>query len=118
MNEKGVKQYIISASEKQTIVSQMSTYNIESYFDDIISPSDGYAIGKIGLAKQWVAKLGIDSLNTIMIGDTLHDYETARAIGIDCAPINCGHQNLSNIKSNERLKIINRPIDLKNIVFE
>ena len=88
-----IKQYVLSASKKM-IFDQMSVYGIWELFEDVIAPQDGYALGKIELAKQCMSKQNISASNIIMVGDTLHDFETAEAIGIDCALVDKGHQDL------------------------
>lgn len=117
LRENGVKQYILSASEKQTIISQMDRYDIKYYFDDVISQIDGYATGKIELAKDWIEQCKVNPLDVLMIGDTLHDYETAKAIGVNCILVNCGHQNLANIQNDDSLTVIERICELKEILF-
>lgn len=95
LNQKQIKQYILSASDRRMVLDQISAYGIRHFFEDIIAPQDGYALGKVELAKQWMSDKNIPSSNVIMIGDTLHDYETAKAIKVDCALVNKGHEDLS-----------------------
>ena len=113
----GVKQYILSASDKIMIFDQISMYGIQDYFEDIIAPHDGYASGKIELAKQWMSNQNISTSNVILIGDTIHDYETAKAIGIDCALIDSGHQDLNVFKYDSNLMIFNNIDEMRCHIF-
>ena len=106
MNKLGknqIKQYVLSASDKKMVFDQMSVYGIRELFEDVIAPQDGYALGKIELAKQWMSKQNISASKIVMIGDTLHDFETAEAIGIDCALIDMGHQDLKVFMHNSNI---------------
>ena len=106
MNKLGknqIKQYVLSASDKKMVFDQMSVYGIRELFEDVIAPQDGYALGKIELAKQWMSKQNISASKIVMIGDTLHDFETAEAIGIDCALIDRGHQDLKVFMHNSNI---------------
>jgi len=47
-------------------------------------------------------------IDALLIGDTVHDYEVAKALGVDCVLIPNGHQ------SREKLLLCNVPI-LDNI---
>ena len=42
-------------------------------------------------ALSWLKQNGIDPKTAVFIGDTLHDLETARAIGCDCILTSRGH---------------------------
>ncbi len=102
-----IKQYVLSASNKKMVFDQMSVYGIRELFEDVIAPQDGYALGKIELAKQWMSKQNISASNIIMVGDTLHDFETAEAIGIDCALVDKGHQDLKKLYHGLNVRIYN-----------
>lgn len=117
LKENHIKQYILSASNKRMVIDQSSTYGIRDLFEDVIAPQDGYALGKVDLARQWISARNISASNIIMIGDTLHDFETARAINVDCALVNKGHQNLSALVCEPGLMIINSICELTDAVF-
>ena len=34
----------------------------------------------------------INKNEAMFVGDTLHDYEVARAMGVGCVLVSCGHQ--------------------------
>lgn len=117
LEKKQIKQYILSASDKRMVFNQMSAYGVQKFFEDVIAPQDGYALGKIELAKQWMSKQNISTSNIIMIGDTLHDFETAEAIGIDCALVDRGHQDLIAFKRDSKIRVYDDIYDLKDSVF-
>ena len=107
LEQKQIKQYILSASDRDMVFAQMSAHGVQNFFEDVIAPQDGYALGKIELAKQWMSKHNISPSSIIMIGDTFHDFETAKAIGIDCVLIDMGHQDLTKIPTNYDVMIYN-----------
>ena len=95
INNKGITQIILSASEIDNLLSQVNVFNIRHYFHDILGLSDIYARSKIDIGKRYIEehKPG----RAILIGDTIHDYEVASALGVDCILIANGHQNKDNI---------------------
>ena len=113
LKKNNVNQYILSASNKEMIFDQLSLYGIQDYFEDIIAPYDGYALGKIELAKQWISNHKISVSSVIMIGDTFHDYETAKAINIDCVLVDKGHQNLKSVIHNPNFSVYNDIVELQ-----
>lgn len=112
-----IKQYVLSASDKRMVFDQMSAYGIGELFEDVIAPQDGYALGKIELAKQWMSKQNISASNIIMIGDTLHDFETAETIGINCALVDMGHQDLKAFKHDSNIIVYGNIDKLAKDVF-
>ena len=87
----GLRQVILSASEINNLRSQMEVFDIERYFDDILGISDIYAGSKVSIGQKYIARNNID--NAVIIGDTVHDYEVAQALGADCILIANGHQH-------------------------
>ena len=65
---------------------------------------DHYANGKLSAGVELLNKTTIPKGDTIMIGDTLHDAEVAKELGIDCVLIASGHQ------SKQRLLSANVPV--------
>ena len=61
-------------------------------FDEVLGLHDVYAVSKVQLAKDYLAKSGVDSADAVFLGDTNHDAEVARAIGCRCFLIAGGHQ--------------------------
>ena len=54
--------------------------------------SDFYAQGKIENGKALVGEINAPANQIVLIGDTIHDYEVAQAIGVDCILFSGGHQ--------------------------
>ncbi|MDR2569759.1 MAG: HAD family hydrolase, partial [Oscillospiraceae bacterium] len=78
------------------------------YFDELLGLSDIYAKSKIDIGLDYLSRKNAEK--AILIGDTIHDYEVASALGIDCVLIPNGHQ------SREMLFSCNVPI-LDDISF-
>lgn len=87
----GVKQYILSATEREMLRGQLDDLGITKYFDEVLGLDNIHAESKVALGK----KLGerIDMTKALMIGDTVHDYETAVSMGCDIVLVEGGHQS-------------------------
>lgn len=85
----GRKQYLLSTTEKGMLLNQLKRLNIYDLFDEIIGTGDIYAHSKIQAAKRWSE--GRCLKDTLLIGDTYHDYETAAALGVDFSAVTYGH---------------------------
>ena len=57
-----------------------------------------YAHSKTELGRAWVAELGIPAGDILLIGDTLHDLEVARELGVDCVLVAAGHHPADRLR--------------------
>ncbi len=105
-----VPQYVLSASEKILLLSELKKYSISDYFNDVIALDNIYAKGKIELAQEWFARNPLEG-RKILIGDMPHDFEVASALGMDCALICGGHS------TREKLEKLGAPVfnDIKEV---
>lgn len=91
LSKAGFKQVIISATEQKMLLSQVARYGIGGYFDSVLGTDNKLGQSKVRTALSWLDGNGIDPKTAVFIGDTLHDLETARAIGCDCILTSRGH---------------------------
>lgn len=89
--DKGIDQYILSASEKTSLAYQVNQKGISPFFQAIVGNDDFSVIGKIDKARLLAKELG-DTKNILFIGDLHHDAEVASAMGADCVLYANGHQ--------------------------
>lgn len=93
LRSKGKKQYILSALFEHDLKRIIEHFELAGYFAAVRGLSDQYANSKIDLGKRLVKECGVDPARTLMIGDTLHDLDTARQLGIDCVLVAAGHNS-------------------------
>lgn len=96
---KGIRQIILSASEKSGLSQWLKDVNIFNYFDDIIGLNNIYAKGKVDIALDWLEKNPVDLSKAVMIGDTTHDAKVAKAMGCDCILIARGHNSIDDLSA-------------------
>ena len=102
IKEQGIKQIILSATEQQMLIEQIRSLEIEGYFEEILGLDNIHAGSKLSLAYDWRARH--HDARVLLIGDTDHDAQTARALGADCVLVCRGHQ------SREHLETIGCPV--------
>lgn len=90
-HEKGYQNILLSASSKVELHKQLKELGIEEYFDDVLGIDNIYAESKTQIALDWISDK--DPEECLMIGDTLHDLETAREMGVRCILVAKGHQS-------------------------
>ncbi len=113
----GLRQTIVSACETTALRKQVASFGLTRFFDGIFGAGDGYGGGKIEVARAWLAQTGSADTDAIFVGDTLHDCETACAIG--CRPVLFagGHQSRSRLESSGE-QVIDRLEELDSIIFK
>jgi phosphoglycolate phosphatase len=88
----GVRQGILSAYHHGMLTKALAGFGVSVPLDPILGLDDFHADGKEDLGLRWVESSGLDRSGVILIGDTLHDRDVARAMGIRCALVCRGHQ--------------------------
>lgn len=90
-HELGNKNILLSASSLDELKIQLKELKIDSYFDEVLGIDNIYAGSKINIGLNWI--IDKDPNDCIFIGDTLHDLDTANAMGIkNCYLVAKGHQ--------------------------
>ena len=92
----GISQHILSAYPEESLNRMVKITGIENYFSHIVGLDHIYATGKTDLGLKLVKQLNTDG-KILFIGDTVHDFEVAQAIGADCILISNGHQAESKL---------------------
>jgi phosphoglycolate phosphatase len=96
---KGIANILLSASEVKNLEEQLSHFNIRPLFKYILGTSNVYAQSKVQVGKDFIEKHRIDTNEAIMIGDTLHDAEVAKELGMDIILFTKGHQHKERLKN-------------------
>jgi len=89
-HEKGNRNILLSASSLVELKKQLEELGIKKYFDEVLGIDNIYAGSKVNIALKWITDK--DPADCMMIGDSLHDLETAKAMGVDCVLVAKGHQ--------------------------
>lgn len=93
LKKSGYKLLIVSATEQSVLISQVESYGIYGYFDKVIGIENNLGKSKVQAALDWFSQQNIHSENVLFVGDTVHDSETAKAIGCECFLVPRGHNS-------------------------
>lgn len=94
----GLTQSVLSSSELNALKKQIDSRAVTDYFEDIIGIDNRLAGGKIEIAQRYFAAHAINPARAVLIGDTAHDFEVAKALECRCVLVACGHEDKSSLK--------------------
>lgn len=98
LEKSGLTQIVLSSSSNEMIVPYMEKTNIKRFFSYILGSSDNFVNGKIERAVEFMKNSRLNAKNCVLVGDTLHDFDTAEALGCDCILIPNGHQSRTDLE--------------------
>ncbi|MBE6577612.1 MAG: HAD family hydrolase [Ruminococcaceae bacterium] len=106
----GVGQIILSATELDMLKGQIDELGIGEYFEEILGLDNIHAGSKLSLAFDWRDRH--KGARALLVGDTDHDVQTAKALQADCVLVARGHQ------SKEYLSTLGVPVfdDLSQLI--
>lgn len=112
LKENNIRLICLSASKIDTLIKQLKYYEIYDFFNDIIGLNDTYAHSKLEVAKNFINESNINLKETLLVGDSIHDFEVSSEINVDCCLVSTGHtckKRLLNVTNN----VIN---DIKSVL--
>lgn len=98
IKEGGVTQSILSAAHQDDLERLLKYFGIRGYFDHIFGLNDHYAASKIDRGRELLEVCGIAAKDSLLIGDTDHDWEVGQALGLDVLLLGDGHQTHARLK--------------------
>ena len=94
----GVRQVILTSGNTQVVDGYLRRFGIREHFESILGADDLLATSKVERGIAWMQNQQIPAREAIMLGDTLHDYDVAKAMGIDCILFSGGHQSRRDLQ--------------------
>ena len=117
-NKKGFRQFVLSAMHQNMLEQTLKHNGILQYFEGIAGLNDHYAVSKIDRGRQLIKEFQIEKNKARIIGDTIHDFEVARELGIECILVADGHQSEERLKATETNVVSSLEMLIKNTLFE
>lgn len=91
--DNNLNQIILSAFKTNEITKYACRFSIEHYFDDILGTQNIVMESKTARGRRYMQEHGFAPEQTLYIGDTVHDCDTARGLGVDCILFSGGQQS-------------------------
>ena len=92
-NAASLTQSLLSAYQQDRLEEVVDVFGLRKWFIRMIGLNDYYARSKEENGIRWREELPHDPHEILFVGDTLHDWEVAQAMGVDCILVTYGHQH-------------------------
>ncbi len=102
--ERGLTHSVLSAAAERLVDSILLERSLRHHFVAVVGLGDDHAAGKVERGRQWLRDAarkgsGFDGPSTLLVGDTTHDAEVARELGVRCALLACGHHGRRRLEA-------------------
>ncbi len=99
LKQMGITQSVLSAYEQSMLEQVIDHYGLRKYFTQLVGMNDIYAASKVDNGRLLVRGLTCLPSQVLLVGDTIHDWEVARQIGVDCVLFPGGHQTIERLQT-------------------
>lgn len=113
---RGIPQLILSATHLRMLERQIEALGIRTCFSEVLGLDNIHAHSKTALAVTWRAQN--PAAVPLLVGDTEHDLETARAMGADCILVAGGHRPRAALEQAGALAVIDSVDEILPILFD
>lgn len=91
--DENCRQVILSAFRTEEITKYARKFSVEKYFEDILGTQNIVMESKTIRGRRYMKEHKFAPEQTLYIGDTVHDCDTALALGVDCVLFSGGQQS-------------------------
>jgi phosphoglycolate phosphatase len=92
-----VRSSILTAARRHSVERLLDDHGARDLVTEVIGLDDHYAGGKRSIALAWQAASEMDPAAAVLVGDTVHDAEVARALGVRCILVTLGHHGADRL---------------------
>lgn len=92
LHANGIPQFVLSAMQEPELRRMLIELGISEYLDAVYGLGDLLAHSKVDRGRDLMQHQSIVADRAVMIGDTDHDVEVARALGVTPITLTLGHQ--------------------------
>lgn len=95
----GLSHSVLSAIEHKFLQKMVQFHDLGCFFTKLVGIADHFAASKLENGKRHLDGLHVARAEVLFIGDTLHDFEVADAMGVDCLLVAHGHNSLDKLQA-------------------
>jgi len=98
LHKQGVFHHVLSANHQNVLIQTIKHFKINNFFQNICGLNHYYATSKIDVGKKLLLAIPCKKKYILVVGDTIHDYEVAQSLNLDCVLVAHGHNNKERLQ--------------------
>jgi len=98
LKQRGYRLAILTAAVESDVHDLLAHHGIDSAFDEVYGLDHCEASSKVERGRQLFSSMGLEAGKTLLIGDTDHDFEVGRALGVPTLLLADGHQSYERLQ--------------------
>jgi phosphoglycolate phosphatase len=110
MSAVGLTHSVLSAAKQEALEAGIHHFGIRKYFTGLAGTDNIHAQGKVARGQQWIQQVPCRLEELVIVGDTLHDFEVAEAVGVDCVLLSHGHHTADRLLATGRPVLESLPV--------
>lgn len=99
LDRQGIPSAVLSASEIGILRAMINERHLAGRFAQIAGLPNRFAHSKLEAGRALIKKIPVPPQDALLIGDTDHDYEVARALQCRCLLLAGGHQSVARLRA-------------------
>jgi phosphoglycolate phosphatase len=94
----GREQSLLSAYPHETLLELLHAFELAPLFKHVVGLDNIHAHSKVEQGKYLLNQLSHAADEIVLVGDTVHDWEVAQAMGVACCLVAHGHQSKTRLQ--------------------
>lgn len=91
----GIKMIVLSSNSRENILSDIENFGLQGIFSEINSDVHNKAVN----IKETLQRNGFEPAETVFVGDTVHEVESGKSVGIKTLSVTWGFNNEDKLKA-------------------
>jgi len=94
----GYTQSVLSATDQENLEAMVTYFKLDHIFFKVFGIDNKLAASKVDRGHDLIKASNFEKKLTVIIGDTLHDLEVGRELGVEVILVGHGHQCFKKLK--------------------
>ena len=99
----GIKQYLLSATQIDSLLDQTEYFGVTDYFDKIVGTDNFHGKSKLQEGLDLIKSENLSGKKYVLIGDTGYDHTLAETLGADSILVDFGHKPRAFLENYSRV---------------
>ena len=91
--DRGIINIILTSGKRESVQTLIRHHGLDHVFCEVIGHEDHFAGSKDYLGRAWLQQRRVNEQVLIFVGDTVHDFDVAKAMQVQCVLVSHGYNS-------------------------